>query len=375
MRRIRIDKVASALRRMDIAADALVSDAIVARPGYVIAARAIEQKSVYNELENPHGRAVKLYEGDVIAGVLGERKALHGHAGVVPAEIKVGDVLHMLNLGGVIGLASSSHHDVGAPLRLEVLGAILAFPVMGSRAGVPAHLGMAAIRGAAPSPAIPVIFISGTCMNAGKTLAASEIVRSLVRAGKRVAAAKLTGVAASKDTLSMVDCGASRSLTFVDAGLPSTTPETAPAAARAVLGELAAPGLGAPDVIVAELGDGLLGEYGVLAILEDPAIAALPAVHVCCASDPAGAYGAAAIFRERLGVLPDVFAGPVTDNQVGIDAILRLVQRPAYNARKQAAALGAAVLGALDRLPLAGATAGGEIHPIALARAAAPISA
>ncbi|MEZ4384132.1 MAG: hypothetical protein R3A79_22555 [Nannocystaceae bacterium] len=350
MRRVKIDKVASALRRLDVAhisQEALVSDAVVARPGYAVACRVLEQKSVYGELENQHGRNVKLYKGDVIAGVLGERKALHGHAGVVPSKLSVGDGLHMLNLGGVIGLASSSHASVGAPLRLELLGALLAFPVFGSRAGVPAHLGMAAIPGGEPSPRVPVVFISGTCMNAGKTLAAAEIVRALVGAGLRVGAAKLTGVAASKDTMAMMDCGAAASLTFVDAGLPSTTPATAPAAARAVLAGLAAEDV---DVIVAELGDGLLGEYGVLAILEDPAIAALPAVHVCCAADPVGAYGAAGVFSGRLGRSPDVFSGPVTDNAVGVLAIARLMDRPALNARRDAPALGATVLAALSQL-------------------------
>ncbi len=351
MKRVHIDKISSAVRRLNIATEALLGEQVVAKPGYVVAVRALDRKTVYNEVENIHGRAVKIYEGDVIAGVLGERRALHGHAGFVPEVITPGDILHMLNLGGVVGKCRSSHHGVGEPLRVEVLGSVLAFPVINSRQGVPAHLGMNALPeverlGAMP----PIVFVSGTCMNAGKTQAAVEIVRTLVRAGRSVAVAKLAGVAAAKDTLSMLDCGATRSLTFVDAGLPSTLDHTAAPAALAVLGALAEPGPGAPDVIVAELGDGLLGEYGVLPILTHPEIRGLKTVHVCCASDPVGAYGAAAVFREHLSRLPDVFSGPVTDNAVGVDAIRRLLELPALNARKDAAAFGAAVMEALGRV-------------------------
>ena len=53
-------------------------------------------------------------------------------------------------------------------------------------------------------------------MNAGKTVAATELVRGLARSGVRVAAVKLTGVSLMRDTLSMLDAGAaprSRSMT------------------------------------------------------------------------------------------------------------------------------------------------------------------
>jgi len=43
------------------------------------------------------------YQGDLIAGVLGERRALHGYSGVIPERVAPGDILHLLNLGGVIG--------------------------------------------------------------------------------------------------------------------------------------------------------------------------------------------------------------------------------------------------------------------------------
>ena len=60
-------------------------------------------------------------------------------------------------------------------------------------------------------------------MNAGKTFACGEIIRYLARRGNAVCGAKLTGVSLLRDTLSMVDRGAVKSLSFTDAGVVSTT--------------------------------------------------------------------------------------------------------------------------------------------------------
>ena len=353
MKRIHVNKIASSVSRLQIARQPLITDTIVAKEGYVVAVKALDRKTTYNTLEDPHGRMTTVHPGDIIVGVLGQRRALHGHAGVVPDRIVVGDILHLLNLGGVIGLCASSNPGVGPALRVEVLGAVLAFPVLESRQGFPAHIGMDALEATEaldPEVTPPVVFISGTCMNSGKTRAACEIVRVLAREGLDVAACKLTGVALKRDVLGMVDCGANRALTFVDAGLPSTTSESAPAAARAIVAELSRPTSGhskAPDVIVAELGDGLLGEYGVLPILTDPAIQAIPSVHVCCASDPVGAFGAVRVFEEELGCRPDVFSGPATDNAVGSSYIRGQLDIHAYNALMEPESLGRAVLDAL----------------------------
>ena len=49
----------------------------------------------------------------------------------------------------------------------------------------------------------PLVVIAGACMNSGKTYAATEIIQLGTRAGLRVAAAKLSGVACLRDTLNM----------------------------------------------------------------------------------------------------------------------------------------------------------------------------
>ena len=105
------------------------------------------EKSIYNQLEDVHGRLSVLHAGDVIAGTLGHRNALRGYEGVMPSEVKVGDHLHLLNMGGVIGKAISSSPDVGAPFEVKMLGQVLLFPEFGTRIGAPASISRRRNRG------------------------------------------------------------------------------------------------------------------------------------------------------------------------------------------------------------------------------------
>jgi hypothetical protein len=68
----------------------------------------------------------------------------------------------------------------------------------------------------------PLVVIAGACMNSGKTYAATEIIQQATRAGLRVTAAKLSGIACLRDTLNMQDHGAIATASFLDCGLPST---------------------------------------------------------------------------------------------------------------------------------------------------------
>jgi len=180
---------------------------------------------------------------------------------------------------------------------------------------------------------VPVVFVAGTCMNAGKTVAATELVRGLARQGLRVAAAKLTGVSLMRDALSMVDAGAVKALTFNDIGIASTHAGVTVASAKGIFNRLAD---AKPDVIVAELGDGILGEYGVQDILADPELMALGAAYVMAAPDPVGCWGAKELMRDKFALPVTVITGPATDNEVGRDYVAAELGLPAHNARRDA---------------------------------------
>jgi len=346
--RLHVDKIASATKNIPLQQDVLVSSEIIAKEGYVVTGRIRGEKSVYNELENPQGRMMPLHDGDVIVGVLGHRSALHGYSGVVPSTIDIGQMLNVLNLGGVIGQVTSANPDIGEPFGFEVIGSVLALREIDTRSGEPAHAGMNAIHAGQHDPKPPVVFVAGTSMNSGKTLAACQLIRALSAHGTAVGACKLTGVSLLRDTLQMRDYGARWAVSFMDAGVVSTSPETAVHTARTVISHLGSVGA---EVIVAELGDGLLGQYGVAQILADRELASRGTAFVLCANDPVGAWGGVSLLHDRYGIAVDVVSGPTTDNEAGTAYIEAELRAAAINARSHAAELGKHVADLLGRVP------------------------
>lgn len=344
--RLEADKVASVTRRLGLARALTVTRRIKAEAGTVVAARVLNDKHVYNKLEDVFGRLNTVTAGDIIVGALGHRNALHGYEGVLPKSVKAGDTLNLLNLGGVIGECVSHNPDVGPPFEVEILGQVLTYPVFGSRAGRPANIAEFAVPDGGPLPSCPVVYVAGTCMNSGKTAAASVIVRHLRRAGYRVAGAKLTGVSLLRDVLAMYDQGAYRTLDFTDAGATCTNQDNAAGLSHRVFAALATD---RPDIIVAETGDGVMGEYGVQSILADADMRALNGAFVFCANDPVGAAGGVRYLQEEFGIDVDVVSGPATDNRVGVRFIESKLDVPAANARNQVDSLMARVRAEIDK--------------------------
>lgn len=346
--RIRLDRIASSTRNAALADEVTIGDEIIAAEGYVLAVRLLEDKASYNTLEDLAGRMVSLRAGDVVAGTLGVRRALRGYAGEVPETIRVGDTIEVLNLGGILGRCTSVNPDIGPPFRAEVLGAVLTFPELGDRIGRPAHIRDGAIPPAERvTGSVPIVYVAGTCMNSGKTVAATELVRGMSRAGLRVGALKLTGVSLMRDALSMRDAGAVAALTFNDAGAASTHAGMTVPIARGLINAMLEP-LGArPDVLVAELGDGILGEYGVQDILRTRDLTALGAAWVMAAPDPVGCWGARELMTHEFGLPITVLTGPATDNAVGRDYITSMLGLPAHNARRDADGMLARVMEAM----------------------------
>ena len=339
MKSVFVDKISSVAQHSDLGDKLRLSPEIPCEEGVLVAARVLNNKTRYNQLELTSGRMATVTQGDIVVGALGHRKALLGYSGHLPTELEVGDTIQILNIGGVLGVCDSANPDVGPPFDCEVLGAVLHFPYLGERIGVPARAGAQPFDIDAPLSAndVPVVALAGTCMDSGKTAAACAIVGRLRHRGYNVAACKATGVSLRRDILAMEDAGAKETMIFSDLGIVTTTADNGPALTKALLTELAG---NKPDVIVLELGDGLLGAYGVEAILSDASIRdALTAV-VLCANDPVAAWGGAKILREQFGIEPAVVTGPATDNAVGIDQISQRLDLPAINALSNGVALG-----------------------------------
>jgi hypothetical protein len=327
LQQIEIDKIGSATSPLNLARTvSVIPSNGPARAGDVVVVRVLTDNATYNMLELPTGRLAKVNPGDVVAGVLGRRRALKGFVGDVPETVKAGDELHLLSLGGVIGQCSGHHSSLNDAIKVEVIGL--------------ATNGDGAIKNIADvalplreslGPTAPLVIIAGACMNSGKTYAATEIIQLGTRAGLRIAAAKLSGVACLRDTLNMQDHGAIATASFLDCGLPSTVGanDLAPVA-KAIIARL---NESAPDLIVIEMGDGILGGYSVESIFEDEELREAMSALVFCASDYVAAWGGIELFRRR-GLKVDLVAGSVTDSKMGEDYIEREFSVPAANVRR-----------------------------------------
>ncbi len=342
MKTVIADKIASVAQNKGLKRELRVSADIPCEEGVLVAVEILNNKSTYNKLELISGRMAQLKRGDVIVGALGHRKALFGYSGHLPEALTPGDIVQVLNIGGVLGICDSVNANFGQPFDARVLGTVLEFPILGERIGVPARAGSEPLQADVPlnTHGVPVVALAGTCMDSGKTAAASAIVSRLRHFGHTVDAFKATGVSLRRDILAMEDAGARNTSIFTDFGVITTTSKNGAAVTRTMLNKLAAT---KPDAIVFELGDGILGAYGVDAILQDKEIAAAITCLILCANDPVGSTGGVALLKSEFGMNAQLVTGPATDNEVGRKIIEQRLGLKGINAITNATDLGDAV--------------------------------
>jgi hypothetical protein len=327
MEKVLVQKVGSVTSRLgSFSSVNVLNERRSANIGDVVVVRALSESSSYGNLELPSGRLAKINRGDILLGALGKRRALKGFVGNVPDTIAAGDGLHLLNMGGVMGICEGHHSSFTDAIELEMVGAAC------DEKGVPLNIGDGALKPCdVLIPSAPIVLIAGSCMNSGKTVAATEIIKQATAAGLNVAAAKISGVACLRDTLNMKDHGAIETASFLDCGLPSTVDhEDLASVAKAILNHLNSL---SPDMIVVELGDGIVGGYSVDEVLKDKEILKAVTSFIFCASDYVGVIGGAEVLRS-FGIEIDVVAGSVTDSQMGEDYIRERLGLAAGNARR-----------------------------------------
>lgn len=291
--------------------------------GQAVAVRVLSENPFYPDLELVTGERVRLRKGDVIAGVLGSRQALRGFVGYAPYRVAAGDKLHVLNMGGVIGRYVSGHKDLGDPVKVEVLGV--------SKKNLK-QVALPEVDVLSKAP--PIVLVCGSCMSVGKTAVMEEVIKGLARKGLEVGGAKVTGIAALKDMIRMKTAGAARTLSFLDCGVPSTVdaPDVA-AIARSIVSEMSD-----LDVVVMELGDGVVGHYNVDSFFEDRVLMSHIDAVVFAASDLTAALGGKVVLGER-GVPITVVTGPATDTEAGVTWIEKSLGLRAANALTEPAKL------------------------------------
>ena len=115
-RTVVVHKIASITQACGLSHEIRISPEIICEEGVVLVVEILNTKAHYNTLELTSGRMAKVSRGDIVVGALGHRKALFGYSGHIPEALKPGDVVQMLNIGGVLGICDSATLDKGKPV-------------------------------------------------------------------------------------------------------------------------------------------------------------------------------------------------------------------------------------------------------------------
>ena len=244
------------------------------------------------------GRRSILYPGDFVVAACGARYApdqFEGTAEILPAGAD------LLAGGGCVGRMTCKNTRASSPTRIEPLG------LLTRRDGVKINLGDYALAQRPLSAAIPVVAVFGSSMNAGKTTAATALVRGLKQAGWMVAAIKGTGTGAFGDFNSVTDAGAHYVADFTDTGMVSTYQQPlvrVKAAIQTLISEAHRRGA---EIAVLEIADGLFQQESA-ALLADAEFRSWVSGAIFACGDPLAAAGGVAEM-DRVGLKPTALTG------------------------------------------------------------------
>ena len=226
----------------------------------------------HTSVENRDGARINIYPGDLIVGAFGNRYATDQYEGYVPDSIV--ETCDILSIGGVLGEVRSRATDMRPPTKVRILGAVCdsdGQPLQLQQFGLQPVTSVVSNPASQPRPEI--ILAVGASMNSGKTTTVGTLARGLTLGGYRVAAAKITGTASSKDGRFYLSNGASPVLEFTDAGFPSTymlERDQLLRIYRTLVSQLRATN---PDYIILEIADGIF-QRETRMLLESPELRA-----------------------------------------------------------------------------------------------------
>jgi hypothetical protein len=173
----------------------------------------VRRIGIHGRVETPTGSRRKLYRGDRVVCVVGNRYA----TAMLEAVGEVhGESIDLASASGVCGRVISRSRGAGFPTRLSILGQAFS-------GGMPVNVRSYALD-AIPATAHETnwVVVVGSAMDSGKTTACASLIHGLAAGGRSVGAAKLTGTASARDFGAFRDAGASQVLDFLDAGWVST---------------------------------------------------------------------------------------------------------------------------------------------------------
>ncbi|MCK5244118.1 MAG: hypothetical protein KAJ90_02525 [Desulfobacterales bacterium] len=191
----------------------LLADKVRPNVGDLVLAR-VQKIGQHKKIELTNGRRARMFVGDEIVVVYGNRYAPDQFEAVIPDTLAI---CHLVAAGGIASKLLCKHDSMQDPTVIAPIG------LLGDDQARPINLSNFALKRINCISARPLtIVVAGTSMNAGKTTTVASLIKGLTASGMKTGAAKISGTGAGGDIWFMKDSGAKVVLDFVDAGFPST---------------------------------------------------------------------------------------------------------------------------------------------------------
>ena len=262
----------------------------------------VEKVGNHKRFQLTTGRPSEIYVGDYGVVACAARYAPDQFEGI--AEIGA-DRCDLLAGGGVAGKMRMANQLRAAPTRLRPIGRLLSADLKAI------NVRDYAIPTSRKTPNIPVLVVTGSSMNAGKTTMTASLAHGLQKAGYRVAGIKMTGTGAFGDFNAMTDAGLHYVGDFTDAGYASTYREPMDRIENAFLDLVGQAEEQGCEVAVVEIADGIY-QKETAALLEKSSIirnAATAFLFAC--GDAVSAVGGVQHLR-GLGIEPAAVSGKIS---------------------------------------------------------------
>ncbi len=308
MKKIKLDKISSIVKNLNLGNEVEFSDKINSASGMVLIAEVIDHANTFNEFEFQNGRLGSVYKGDIIPVVLGKRRAISYYSSDIPKVIKVGDVLTMTTPAGVAGkLVGINKAKFGnPPPDLKILGALM---LNGKQVNI---MDYSIQHKKFLEKSAPIITVLGSSMEAGKTTVMKQIGQISKKLGIHPVAIKACGAAYLQDSFRAYDSGFIDYKLFIDAGMP-TTCEPAEKVIGGTLGLLFEANKLNPDLIVVECGAGIQDEYGVYELISNKKFNKFVKANIVACLDFVSVWGCKEIL-DKINYPIDIITGPVMNN-------------------------------------------------------------
>ena len=255
------------------------------RPGDCVLVQ-IESLGYHGRIMTVGSDRQRLYEGDCLVAVLGNRYATDAYEG----EVDGLDDLHILTGAGMVGTVKSKFQSMKRPTQFSCLGS----PTTENGARINLK--------STPRPTSDidrsldnVVLLVGTSMNSGKTTTAAKLSKALLRSGLRVAACKVTGSVSHRDLHELQATGVQDVRDFSDYGLPSTYQCEEQELLNVFEAMLSDAARANPDVVVMEIADGVLQRETQMLLNSEVVRPRVRGVVLAAGCAPSALFGAAQV--------------------------------------------------------------------------------